>query len=99
MVESRYLNHSGRVVKLVYTTDSKSVGLTTVRVQVPPRPPEQKIAIRLYFLFCIGGIQNLKSYRNPKDYRFFFFTITKIGVTTSAKAKTTPTIATIFQNI
>lgn len=29
----------GHVAKLVYAHDSKSCGLTTVRVRLPPRPP------------------------------------------------------------
>ena len=40
------------MVKLVYTTDSKSVGSNAVRVQVPPRPPEQKDSPEGCFLFC-----------------------------------------------
>ena len=31
---------TGRVVKLVYTRDLKSLGRKAVRVQLPPRPPE-----------------------------------------------------------
>jgi hypothetical protein len=40
----------GRVVKLVYTLDSKSCGRKTVRVQVPPRPPIQRVSISSFFV-------------------------------------------------
>lgn len=40
----------GRVVKLVYTLDSKSCELTLVRVQVPPRPPTKGRTLSYGFL-------------------------------------------------
>ena len=38
----RFSLKTGRVAELVDALDSKSCGSNTVRVQVPPRPPENK---------------------------------------------------------
>ena len=50
----------GRVAELVDALDSKSCGSNTVRVQVPPRPPENKKGPKALYLFSdrVRGAQN-----------------------------------------